>query len=253
MAAGCLTIIFRRERIRRLIGVPMAIAGLLIIAQAVLGGLLVRSGTNTNWLFLHQANASLIMACVLVSILRILADGQAQPDEATRARRRVLAAVLPVVTVVVWMQLVVGSLVAGSRNGGSFGSWSLFAPGRLWDEHRSLWWNLQANTELHQWAHRWLAWTIVVIAVVLLIAAWRRRHELSPRLRLALHASGVFLLAQMILGIGNVWGGITPYGSLTHQAMGMCLFLSLALAWFDVHREANVSADEAVSPVGARA
>lgn len=241
MAAGCLTIIFRRERIRRLVGTPMAIAGILIIAQAVLGGLLVRSGTNTNWLFLHQANASLIMACVLVSILRILADGQTRPDVPTRSRRRQLAAVLPVMTVAVWMQLVIGSLVAGSRNGGSFGSWSLLAPARLWDDHRSLWWNLQSNPELHQWAHRWLAWGIVLLALFLLIAAWRLRHELPPRLRLALHASGVFLVAQMILGIGNVWSGITAYGSLTHQAMGMCLFLGLTLAWFDVQREADVA------------
>lgn len=239
MAAGCLTIIYRREAIRRLVGVPMTIAGALIVAQAVLGGLLVHSGTNTSWLFLHQANASLIMVCVLVAILRILADGHALPDAAAQARRRPLALLLPVITVTVWAQLVVGSLVAGSRNGSSFGDWSLSGVARLWDEHRSLAWNLQANAELHQWAHRWLAWGIVLIAVVLFSFVWRRRHDLPQRLRLALHAGGVFLLAQMALGISNVWTGITPYGSLTHQGMGMCLFLALALAWFDVRREAG--------------
>ena len=239
MAAGCLTIIYRREQIRRLVGVPMTIAGVLIIAQAVLGGLLVHSGTNTSWLFLHQANASLIMACVLISILRILADGHALPDAAAQARRRPLALLLPVVTVAVWAQLVVGSLVAGSRNGSSFGDWSLFGVARLWDEHRSLAWNLQANPELHQWTHRWMAWGIVLAAVALFAFVWQRRHDLPQRLRLALHASGVFLLAQMALGISNVWTGITPYGSLTHQGMGMCLFLALALAWFDVRREAG--------------
>jgi heme a synthase len=240
MAAGCLTVIYRRAAIRRLVGVPMGMAGVLIVAQAVLGGLLVHSGTNTNWLFLHQANATLIMACVLVSILRILADGRALPNETTRARRRPLAVLLPMVTVAVWAQLVIGSLVAGSRNGEHFGSWSLFGVANLWDEHRSLWWNFQSNPELHQWTHRWLAWTIVLVAAALFAFVWRRRRELPPRLRLALHASGVFLLAQMALGIGNVLTGITPYGSLTHQGMGMCLFLALVLAWFDVRRESDL-------------
>lgn len=241
MAAGCLTIIYRRESMRRLIGWPMTIAGLLIIAQAVLGGMLVRSGTNTNWLFLHQANASLIMACVLVAILRILADGRTLPSAQAMSQRRALTLLLPVVTVAVWLQLVVGSLVAGSRNGEPFGDWSLFGVANLWEGPRSLWWNLQANTELHQWTHRWLAWSIVLVSSVLFAVAWRARQHLPQRLRLALNAAAAFLLAQMMLGIGNVWSGITPYGSLTHQGMGMCLFLALVLAWFDVRREAGAT------------
>jgi heme a synthase len=254
MAAGCLTIIYRREAVRRLVGVPMTTAGLLIIAQAVLGGLLVQSGTNTNWLFLHQANASLIMACVMVAILRILADGRPRLDAQVYARRRPIMWLLPLVTVVVWTQLVVGSLVAGSRNGGKFGDYSLSAAPVLWEQPRSWWWNFQSNPELHQWMHQWLAWGIVASASLLLIFAWRQRQELPQRLRLALHATGAFLVAQMILGISNVWTGITPYGSLTHQGMGMCLFMALVLSWFDAWREqgvpAQVSAKSTTMPGG---
>ena len=241
MAAGCLTIIYRRESVRRLVGVPMTIAGLLIIAQAVLGGLLVHSGTNTNWLFLHQANASLIMACVLVAILRILADGRPLLDAQVRTRRRPIMWLLPLVTIAVWAQLVVGSLVACSRNGGTFRDWSLGAATVLWEQPRSWWWNFQSNPELHQWTHQWLAWSIVASSSLLLMFAWRQRQELPQRLRLALHATGAFLIAQMILGISNVWTGITPYGSLTHQGMGMCLFMALVLSWFDAWREPGVT------------
>ena len=76
---------------------------------------------------------------------------------------------------------------------------------------------------------------------MLLLFAWRQRDELPQRLRLALHATGAFLIAQMILGISNVWTGITPYGSLTHQGMGMCLFMALVLSWFDAWREPGVT------------
>ncbi len=237
MAAGCLTIIWRRPPMRALIAWPMSIAGVLIIAQAVLGGMLVRSGTNTHWLFLHQANASLIMACVLISILRILADGRPQVSASERGQRAGLSILLALSTCVVWLQLVIGSLVAGSRNEGNFGEWPLLAAGRLWDEHRSLWWNLQSNPELHQWTHRWMAWTIVALVMVLLILAWHKRDHVPQRLRLGLQSVGVFLLSQIVLGIGNVWTGITPYGSLAHQFMGMCLFLGLVLCWFDARRE----------------
>ena len=240
MAAGCLTIIYRREAVRRQVGVPMTLACLLIISQAVLGGLLVRSGTNTNWLFLHQANASLIMACVLVAILRILAEGRPRRDAQVRARRRPIMWLLPFVTVAVWAQLVVGSLVAGSRNDGKFGDYSIGAALVLWEQPRSWWWNFQSNPELHQWTHQWLAWGIVASATLLLGFAWRQRQELPQRLRLGLHASGAFLVAQMILGISNVWTGITPYGSLAHQGMGMCLFMALVLSWFDAQREPSV-------------
>ncbi len=251
MAAGCLTIIWRRAPMRALIGWPMTIVGVLIIAQAVLGGILVRNGTNTHWLFLHQANASLIMACVLLSILRILADGRPKLSVAEQNQRTGLSMLLAISTCLVWAQLVMGSLVAGSRNDCQFGEWPLLAATRLWDEHRTLWWNLQSNPELHQWAHRWMAWSIVVLVSVLLILAWRKRDQVPQRLRLGLQSVGVFLLSQVVLGIGNVWTGITPYGSLAHQFMGMCLFLGLVLCWFDVRREVLGSNNQmGLKPIG---
>jgi heme A synthase len=55
----------------------------------------------------------------------------------------------------------------------------------------------------------------------------------------------------MVLGIGNVLTGITPYGSMAHQAMGMCLFLALVLAWFDARRDAGPDAVQApLAPQG---
>jgi heme a synthase len=245
MAAGCLTIIWRRAPMRALVAWPMSIAGFLIIIQALVGGMLVREGTNTNWLFLHQANASLIMACVLISIVRILSDGVERPSVADKKNRRSLNIFIPFATVIVWAQLVVGSLVAGSRNERTFEPWSLLSAGRLWDEHQSWWWNFQSNAELHQWLHRWMAWSIVVLIVIIALFAWRKRHDLPQRLRLGLQSVMAFLIAQVVLGLGNVWTGITPLGSLAHQFMGMCLFLGLVLCWFDARNERNQSAPKA--------
>jgi cytochrome c oxidase assembly protein subunit 15 len=239
LAAGCLTVVWRQPAVRRVVGVPMTIAGALVVVQAVVGGVLVHSGTNTNWLFLHQGNAGLIMACVLVSMLRLLAEGQPTVASADLLRRRRLAQAIAIGAVLVWCQLVVGALVAGSRNDGQFAHWPLGAAVRVWDEQRSLLGNLYANTDLHQWAHRWLAWTVMTVMGLIGILAWRLRRlpAMGQRLRLALQVAATFVVIQMMLGLGNALLGITAYVSLAHQFMGMCLFMALVLAWFDARRE----------------
>jgi cytochrome c oxidase assembly protein subunit 15 len=239
MAAGCITIVMRRRELRRLVGAPMCAAGALIVVQAALGGLLVEEGTGTHWLFLHQGNAAAVMACVLVAMLRLLADGQSRADAAELLRRRAVRVLATVALALAWLQLLAGGLVAGSRNGARFQEWPVLAAGNLWDGHRSLAWNLQDNAWLHQWGHRWLAWLLVAVLAALYLAAWRT--GVPRRLGLALKVSATFIGVQAMLGVANVLTGITPAVSLAHQFMGMCLLMSLVLAWFDARHEPGTS------------
>lgn len=254
MAAGCLTVVLRRSDLRRLVGAPMTALGVLVIAQAVIGGVLVSSGTNTHWLFLHQGNAGMIMACVLVAILRLLAAGRAQPSATTLGRRRVLTWVLGVAMVSCWLQLVIGALVAGSRNDQGFSHWPLTFALVLWEAPRGVFWNLLDNTELHQWAHGWWAYVLTGLLITSYVLGWRlaRAGQNGPRLRLALQVSATFLVIQIMLGIANALLGITSQLALAHQVMGMCLFLSVVLAWFDARHEAVVDTPAPAAPsVGA--
>jgi cytochrome c oxidase assembly protein subunit 15 len=238
MAAGCLTIVMREQGLRRLIGVPMGAAGVLIPLQAVLGGLIIATGTNTHWLFLHQGNAALIMALVLLSTLRLLHAGAPPLRAAEAGRRRLLITISAITLVVAWLQLVAGGLVAGSRNGSSFEEWPLASAGRLWIASHGWAWNLLDNAWLHQWLHRWLAWTLVAALALLTLVSWRAAMPL--RYRLALRVALTFMGVQALLGVANVLTGITPAVSLAHQFMGMCLVMSLVLAWFDAQHEHSV-------------
>jgi heme a synthase len=237
--AGCLTVVLRHRDLRRRIGVPMGIAGGLVVVQAALGGFLIDQGTNTHWLFLHQANAGLIIASVLWSLLRLL-DARFPMRE---PRRRWLHACTIVAVVATWIQLLLGALVSGSKHsaavvrefptmlGGSF------MPS-LWEPGRSLGWNLLDNAWLHQWVHRWFAWTLVIALIATYSCAARARC--GPRLRLALQVSATFIAIQVVLGIANVLVGgsvIAVALPLAHQFMGMCLFSSLVLALYDVRHE----------------
>ncbi|MBA3937354.1 MAG: COX15/CtaA family protein [Planctomycetes bacterium] len=235
LGAGCVTVALRRADLRRRIGGPMAVAGIFIIAQAALGGLLVQSGTNTHWLFLHQANAGIVLACVLVAILRLL-DG----ERAARPRPTALAVLVHAALALAWLQLVCGALVAGSRANEPTvisQAWKM-SPAFLWEGFKPLSWNLLDNAALHQWIHHWMATLLVVTLVALYVVAWRGA-EVPERLRLALRISATFVAVQVVLGIGNVYSGFTPLVSLAHQFMGMCLLMSLVLAAFDVRRGAG--------------
>ena len=264
MAAGCLTVVWRRPDLRRLVGGPMAAMGILVITQAVLGGVLVSSGTNTHWLFLHQGNAGMIMACVLVAMLRLVAVGRPLPSASTLGHRQVLIWVLGVAMVSCWLQLVIGALVAGSRNDEGFSHWPLASGPLLWEAPLGLVWNLLDNTQLHQWAHGGWAYVLTGLLIISYVLGWRLtritsyvlggRHtrvgECGPRLRLALQVSATFLVIQLMLGIANALLGITAQLALAHQVMGMCLFLSLVLAWFDArHEPAETASIPTVPPV----
>lgn len=238
VAIGVITTTLRHRELRRIAGAPLAIAGVLIVAQAVLGGLLVAEGTSTHWLFLHQGNAGLIMAAILWAILRLLSPNEPVADAAAR---RLVTRLTAVAMVGVWLQLLLGALVAGSRHlaQGDLPLGITVLP-QLWNPDRSLGWNLLDNAWLHLWLHRWWAWTLSVTCVVLYVLA--TRSATGARQRLALQVSGTFLALQVIFGLANAMLGATPLIALAHQALGMCLLLSLVLAWHDARFESTASA-----------
>jgi cytochrome c oxidase assembly protein subunit 15 len=258
VAAAVIISTLRHAPLRRIAGTPLVLAGVLIIAQAVLGGLLVAEGTSTHWLFLHQGNAGLIMSLIMWAILRLLVP---EENDATAVaadpRRRWVRRITAGVMIGVWLQLLFGALVAGSRH---------LLPGhpplglgvlpQLWSADHGLSWNLLDNAWLHLWLHRWWAWLLCVVCVGLYALAWH--SPTGIRQRLALQVSGTFLALQVIFGLANAMLGSTPLIALAHQALGMCLLLSLVLAWHDAgceplaepDQDSSSSSSSAVSQLG---
>lgn len=233
VALGTLVTVLRDRGLRRLAGVPLGAACALIAAQAVLGGMLVAQGTNTRWLFLHQGNAGSIMALLLWTLLLLLAP----PGGAPAVRRRPwLGRLLHLAAAGCWLQLVSGALVASSRHDLPPDlQVGLGALPTLWIEGAGLAWNLLENARLHQWLHRWPAWALTLLfAAIWLVAA---RSACGVRLRLALQVGATFLGVQVVLGLGAALVGPAPLVALAHQAMGMCLLLSVVLAMHDCRRE----------------
>jgi cytochrome c oxidase assembly protein subunit 15 len=212
----------------------MAVAGLVLV-QAVLGGLIVAHGTNTHFLFLHQGNAALTMACLLIALVRVV-DGS-RPAAAVLAPRRGIILAAAACMVLVWGEIVIGALVAGSRNGGAFNVHPIDGGALLWRYDQSLVWNLLDNAQFHQWLHRVTGWLLAAALAALFLLGWTRRAVIGQRAKLVLMVGATFLPVQLILGLSNVEVGIVPALSLAHQTMGMCLFLSMVLVWHDLRCE----------------
>ncbi len=255
VAAACLSVTLRHAETRRRAGALLILTSTLIIAQAIVGGLLVRSGTATHWLFVHLGTAALILGLIVWTILRLVAPIEIVPETTVRARRS-LRFVAWTAVAVTWIQIMLGALVAGSRGsdrdvlaGNDFSSeWPLMA-GRLvpdlWVEQRPLAWNLLDNALLHQWVHRWSAMLVLIAIIALIVVALRT--PTGPRLRLGLRVVATFLFAQVILGLANVTLTHPTMVSLSHLVMGMFLLAGLILVAHDARFE---SAELAPLPQG---
>ena len=246
VAAACLVVVLRHPALRSRVGVLFGVACGLIVIQALIGGVLVKTGTATHWLFVHLGTAAIILSLIVWTILALV--GKRVPVAADiAARRRPLRRALHAATILAWIQIVLGALVAGSRTSGHdhqdpsqfVSTWPLMmgklVPNFLWDSGRPLAWNLLDNALLHQWVHRWFAGLVVA---ALLIAFWTaRRAPLAPRLGLSLKVVATFIGVQVLLGLGNVFLSHPVLGSLAHLVMAMFLLVGLVMALFDTRYE----------------
>ena len=238
LALACLGTVLADRGLRARIGVPMGLAVLLIVTQAVLGAALIGQGTSTRWLFLHQGNAALILACVLTAILRLLGSGtdefqlvgrrRADQPELVGPRRIVLAAAAGA-----WLMLMFGGLLAASRHNLPPGGLLGLDAGPRWWPAASFATNLLDNASLHHLVHRLGAVLVAGLVVWAVVTAHRSRA--SERVRLALSVAGTFVALQAVLGIA---AAVMPRGEvvvpLAHLFLGHVLFLTLVLAAYDL-------------------
>ena len=201
----------------RLAGLP-----LLIGVQGLLGWLMVASGLKPGmvevapgWLAAHLLTALFTLAYALWTALDMLALGQ-NPD-ARPARLTPMGAAAGAVLV---LQLLYGALMAGLRAGKVTDQWPLMN-GRLFpgptQSRRGLWGDLTADPAIVHFIHRWWAWVVVLVLVLMA----RRLKAMGARpASIAIHSA---FGTQLILGIATVTSGVTLWLAVLHQLVGACL------------------------------
>ncbi len=245
LALACLGTALMTRRLRQLVGMPIFVAVVLIVVQAVLGAALIDQGTSTRWLFLHQGNAALILGCVLIAILRLLDDDVLR--QKSRTSDRVMVWLVGAGMTAAWCELMLGGMLAASRHQAPSAGVLGLDGGPLWWSWAGVATNILDNATLHHIAHRVMAVVAAGLVVTALILAYRR--TIAERTRLALSVAASFIAMQAILGIASaVLPGREIVVPLAHLFLGHVLFLVLVLAWRDVRLDSGVTK---IVPAGA--
>ena len=133
----------------------------------------------------------------------------------------------------VFVQCLMGALVAGNHAGLVDGDWPLMA-GRWFPEdywQGSAWATFVHGASAVQFDHRIMAYALLVAAAALAVAAARSRRA-PAAIRLLAFAALADACAQAALGIASLWLSVPLALALAHQANAVALLaIAVSLAW----------------------
>ncbi|MBI5058783.1 COX15/CtaA family protein [candidate division KSB1 bacterium] len=203
----------------------MVSAAWLLVAQAVLGGIVVKLDLQAAAVALHLGMAFLFFGLLLWTALSLSRTGSGSVRE-VRSRLAWFA------TGGIFLQIVTGGLVAGTGAGLTLNTWPQI--GSYWIPPLHLLWadwytpgimNLFENQVLIQFIHRWLAF--VAAGLVIALVGRSILAPISSRGRIALRALTTILVLQLLLGIGNLLFKVPMWLAFSHLAMGLLLYTTL--------------------------
>ena len=210
--------------------------GLLIGLQGLIGWLMVASGLNeamttvaSPMLALHLAGAFVIFGLIAWWVFLL---GRSETDlmTARRSGERRLKGMAVGVMHLVFLQIVLGALVAGIDAGRNYPTWpdmnGSFFPADAFDGPQVAIW---ANAGVVQFVHRLVAYALVVLAVVAWVAGRKSAYRAT---RSAFHMMLAMMLVQALLGI---WAAVSAAGlpmAISHQVGAVILWVLVLRARF---------------------
>ena len=215
----------------------------LVLAQAVLGGIVVKTDLNPWWLTAHFVAALALIADVVVMAVNAMVQ---RPE---RRARGGFARLALWTTVVTGALLLVGTYIRakGPAYGVAFTDWPLMG-GRLVP--------LLGGVTTPMFLHRVLA----LVSFLLVLWTAIRARTLVPRSRPLVVLSTTALLlyvAQVMVGAANVWTRLRPWAVVLHVAFAVLVWAVLvalaATARRVVALAPGVAADGDVRSNGKRA
>lgn len=187
----------------------------MVIGQAVLGGMTVLNELPANMVMAHLALASAILAVLVVLAFVTWVDERpvsGRREAAASFRNLALFA-----AVATFCLMLTGSYVAGSGAGLAFRDWPLF-DGQLLPEGGRL-------AMIHA-THRFVAATTGLLIGYVALRAWQTQRHEPTVLLLSLAAFGLVLL-QALVGAINVWTLLQPAAMASHLALAVALWAML--------------------------
>jgi cytochrome c oxidase assembly protein subunit 15 len=223
---------WRRQLPRRLfirLGVIFALGALqgLVGWWMVASGLSGRVSVAPERLMVHLGLAFALLGALVWTGLDCWAGSARQTLPSPWGRRAALLIGL------VYLQILLGALVAGNDAGLVYNDWPLMAGRLLPDDYiRSGVWDTLAHSQgAVQLHHRLLAYLLTVVALGMGSAAWRSSY-LARESKLLGLAVGLAVLAQAGLGVATLMNRAPLALSIAHQLSAALVFaVVIAFAW----------------------
>ena len=212
-------VVWRFYRRQRWLLIPATLGFLLLVAQMLLGGFTVLRELSAGLVLAHLATAEALMASMVVvctvALLGPFSSGLWGGVGTIHGRLAILALVA---VLAAYTLLLTGSYVAVSGAALSCGqSWPL-CHGLLFPEGH--------DPAMHM-LHRMVAVPVGVLIAVVLMLAWRSRHE-RPALGWTAAVVGGLFLVQVSVGAAVVLIGFPMAARLAHLSMATLVWLGLA-------------------------
>lgn len=217
----------------RLIGIG-ALGGL----QGAIGWWMVSSGLTGRMvdvasyrLAVHLGLAFIILGLIAWYVFELRRDS-VELLQARRRREGGLMMLASILALVIFVQILLGALVAGIDAGRSFPTWPSmageFLPSESFD-YSPAWTNFFENPALVQFNHRLLGYIAFVLGGFFW---WRSRKSAVGSVRSAFALASAMLLLQMVLGIVTVIYAAPMHAAITHQLGAVILFVLILKARF---------------------
>ena len=211
----------------------LLLPGILGGAQGLIGWWMVRSGLTGEMVDVasYRLAVHLGLAFIIAGILfwYVMSFSRESRDsiQAYRYRDKNRAAISAVWLHLVFIQVLIGALVAGIDAGRTYTDWPLMAggifPPEMWDDELG-WRNLFENPGLVQFVHRMVGYLILIYA----IAAWiYGRRSPYRKTAAAFNMAFIVLIIQIIVGIITVIHVAPWHLAILHQIIAILLWISI--------------------------
>jgi cytochrome c oxidase assembly protein subunit 15 len=207
----------------------LALGGLqgLVGWWMVASGLSDRVSVAPERLMVHLGLAFALLAALVWTAMDAWA-GWARQTLPSPWGRRALA-----LLALVYVQILLGALVAGNHAGLIYNDWPLMGGTLLPHDYAgtSLWATLAHSQGAVQFHHRLGAYLLTAVAIAMAIGAWRARY-LAHEARLLAAGVALLVVLQAGLGIATLMARVPIGLGIAHQLVAaLVLCLATAFAW----------------------
>ncbi len=209
-------------------------AAVLLLAQAIMGGVVVKQELQAELVAIHLGLAFLFFGLLLWTGLKV------SRTETDLGQKKSKFSTLAWITMsAVFIQVISGGLMAGTKAGLIFNTFPKM--GEYWIPPWSALWSSIYETPFHnliqnqitiQFIHRW--WAILTLIIIMLLVILSLKKHLSAQGRIALRVVGSLGIFQLLLGIGNLMMKAPLAMSLAHLTTGLLLFGFLILITHEI-------------------